>query len=204
MSPPYFTNGMLRRASSTSSRREWCAARKSTACRFNAIPASRCSSTRSDHVVHLRRLVPAVTSRGCCSEGRGENRRLGKPSGASPMTALAASRNGLSGAVVLLQGHDCGGRLKQGREVEDVPDRRGAKDIDGLRVVAHDGEPAAVGLQGEQDAGLERVGVLVFVDQHVIEPAPHDGRRPVSASGAASRAGGHRSRGRCVAASPRT
>ena len=31
-SPPYFSNGMLRRASSISSAREWCSARKSTAC----------------------------------------------------------------------------------------------------------------------------------------------------------------------------
>ena len=44
-----------------------------------------------------------------------------------------------------------------------------AERIDRLRVVADDGQAAAVGLERQQDRGLQAVGVLVFVDQHVIE-----------------------------------
>ena len=40
-----------------------------------------------------------------------------------------------------------------------------------MRVVADDGQSAPVRLELEQDRGLEPVGVLVLVDQHVIEPA---------------------------------
>ena len=57
------------------------------------------------------------------------------------------------------------------REVEDVAHGRGAERIDRLRVVADDGEAAPVALQRQQDRGLQPVGVLVFVDQHVIEAA---------------------------------
>ena len=47
--------------------------------------------------------------------------------------------------------------------------RRGAERVDRLRVVADHGEPLPVGLQRVQDLGLQHVGVLVLVDQHVIE-----------------------------------
>jgi hypothetical protein len=43
--PPYFTNGMFRRASSISSAALWCAVRNRTACRFRSMPDSRCSRT---------------------------------------------------------------------------------------------------------------------------------------------------------------
>ena len=56
-------------------------------------------------------------------------------------------------------------------EVEDVANGRGAERIDRLGVVADHGEAAAAGLQRQQDRGLQAVGVLVFVDQHVIEAA---------------------------------
>jgi hypothetical protein len=48
-----------------------------------------------------------------------------------------------------------------------------AEAVDGLGVVAHHGEAAAVGLHGQQDAGLQAVGVLVFVHQHVAEALAH-------------------------------
>jgi hypothetical protein len=52
------------------------------------------------------------------------------------------------------------------------------KRIDRLRVVADHGQAAAVGLHGQQDRGLQAVGVLVLVDQHVVE------RPPISAASA--------------------
>ena len=47
----------------------------------------------------------------------------------------------------------------------------GAEGIDRLCVVADDRETLAAGLQRHQDRGLQAVGVLIFIDQHMIEPA---------------------------------
>ncbi len=59
--------------------------------------------------------------------------------------------------------------LKCPGKIEDVAHRGGAEGIDRLRVVADHGEAAPVRLQPEQDRGLQPVGVLIFVDQHVVE-----------------------------------
>ena len=56
-------------------------------------------------------------------------------------------------------------------KVEDVAHRRGAERIDRLRVVADHGEAVPAGLQRQQDRRLQPVGVLIFVDQHMIEAA---------------------------------
>ena len=56
-------------------------------------------------------------------------------------------------------------------EIEDVAHGRGAERIDRLRIVADHGEAAALGLQRQQDRGLQAVGVLIFVDQHMVEAA---------------------------------
>ena len=48
--------------------------------------------------------------------------------------------------------------------------RRRAERIDRLRVVADHGQTLAARPQRQQDRGLQPVGVLIFVDQHVIEP----------------------------------
>lgn len=42
-----------------------------------------------------------------------------------------------------------------------------------MRVVADHREAAACGLQGEQNAGLQTVRVLVFVDKDMIEAAAY-------------------------------
>ena len=57
------------------------------------------------------------------------------------------------------------------RKPEDVLDRRGAKRIDRLRIVADDGDAVAVRPQALQDFGLQHVRVLVLVDQDVVELA---------------------------------
>jgi hypothetical protein len=58
-------------------------------------------------------------------------------------------------------------------KVEDVPHCRGTKGIDRLGVVADHGEPCAIGCQREKDRGLQSVGVLILVNQDVIEIRPH-------------------------------
>ena len=55
-------------------------------------------------------------------------------------------------------------------KVENVAHGRGAKRIDRLGVVADDGQPSPVRPQRQQHRSLEPVGVLIFVDQHVVEP----------------------------------
>ena len=87
------------------------------------------------------------------------------------MTALAAARIGLRRAVVALERDDLGRRVEVRGEIEDVAHRRGAEGVDRLRVVADHGEAAPVGLQRQQDRGLQAVGVLVLVDQDVVEAA---------------------------------
>ena len=72
-------------------------------------------------------------------------------------------------AVILLERDDVGARAEMAGKVEDVAHGRGAKRIDRLRVVADDGQALAVRPQRQQHRGLELVGVLIFVDQHVIE-----------------------------------
>ena len=77
--------------------------------------------------------------------------------------------HGLRRTIVFLERDDARGRREALRELQDVLDRGGTERIDRLCVVADHGESGAVGLQPQQDLGLHDVGVLVFVDQHVVE-----------------------------------
>ena len=79
--------------------------------------------------------------------------------------------------VVVLKGDQRRGRVVLAREGQDVVDARGAEAVDRLRVVAHHGDAAAVRLHEAQDLGLQRVGVLVLVAQHVVEAASHAPRQ---------------------------
>ncbi len=145
-----------------------------------------------------------ATSAGRAPAGRSLRSRLAKPSPASAITALAAVEDLRRRAVVLLQRDDARRRSEQAGEVEDVADLGGAEGVDRLRVVADHGHPAAVGLQPGEDRRLQPVGVLVLVDQHMVEPPADLGRelrRP--ASSRPSRAGGRRSRAPRSPASPR-
>ncbi len=60
-------------------------------------------------------------------------------------------------------------------EVEDVAHRGGAEGVDGLRVVADAGDARAVRAQQADDVGLQRVGVLELVHEHVVETLAHAG-----------------------------
>jgi hypothetical protein len=78
--------------------------------------------------------------------------------------------NRLRRSVVPVQRDDPRGRRELRRKVEDVAHRRGAKRIDRLRIVADDGHALAVRLERKEDRRLQSIGVLVFVDENVIEP----------------------------------
>ena len=83
----------------------------------------------------------------------------------------------LCGAVVLLQLDD----VRRGREllrkIQDVPHGRRPEGIDGLRIVTDDREPVAIGFQAVENPRLERVRVLVFIDQDVVKPTADALRR---------------------------
>ena len=77
----------------------------------------------------------------------------------------------LGRAVVLLQRHDARQRIEALGKVEDVTHGRSAKGIDRLRVVADHRQAHAAGADRQHDLALQRVGVLVFVDEEMIETA---------------------------------
>ena len=62
---------------------------------------------------------------------------------------------------------------KEDGKVENVAHRRGAERVDRLGVVADHGDALAVRLHRSQDRCLQAVGVLVFVDQHMVEFLAH-------------------------------
>ncbi|MGF6657603.1 hypothetical protein OKW34_008193 [Paraburkholderia youngii] len=84
--------------------------------------------------------------------------------------------NRLGGAIVALERDLLRGRFELRGEIEDIAHGRAAKRIDRLRVVADHGQAAAVRFQREQDRRLQAVGVLVFVDQHMVEARRQIGR----------------------------
>ena len=90
---------------------------------------------------------------------------------------VGGRQDGLGRAVVARERDDARPGLEPGGEVEDVAHLRRPEAVDRLRVVADDGDAPAVGLQRPQDLRLQPVGVLVLVDQHVVEIRPERGRR---------------------------
>jgi len=75
-------------------------------------------------------------------------------------------------AVVVDQEQPAHGGVAQ-RKVEDVPHRRRPEGVDRLRVVADHGEALTARPQMVEDFCLERVGVLVLVDQYRLELCTH-------------------------------
>ena len=94
---------------------------------------------------------------------------LGVTFGRERDDGVGGGQDRLRRAIVALERDDARGRIERTREVEDVAYGRSAERIDRLRVVADDGEPPPVWAQGEHDLRLQRVGVLVFVDEQMIE-----------------------------------
>ena len=72
--------------------------------------------------------------------------------------------------VVLLQ-HDDGDVRKGVLELEDVPHVRTPEAVDRLVSVADDADVVVLLGQGQHEVVLDDVGVLVLVDQHVLEAA---------------------------------
>ncbi len=93
---------------------------------------------------------------------------------AFPCQRIGGVQDGLRRAVIVFEGyHRC---LVRGRKIPDVLNRRGPKRINRLRVVAHHRHALAARAQALQDLRLQHVGVLVFVDQDVVERPADLGR----------------------------
>ena len=75
----------------------------------------------------------------------------------------------LGRTVIAIERHHARGRREALRKVEDVAHRRRPERIDRLGVVADHRHTPPVRLHREQDRGLQPVGVLVLVDEHVVE-----------------------------------
>ena len=73
-------------------------------------------------------------------------------------------------AIVAVKRNDVRRRCEKTRKIQNVAHRRGAKRIDRLGIIADDRQPLAIRFERNKDRSLQAVGVLVFVDQHVIEP----------------------------------
>ena len=58
-------------------------------------------------------------------------------------------------------------------KVENVAHSRRAEGVDRLRVVADHRQPSPLRFQPQKDRGLQPVGVLIFIDENMIE-APAD------------------------------
>ena len=96
---------------------------------------------------------------------------LGEALARKPDDAVGRRQHRLRRAVIAVERDHLRARREALRKIQDVAHGGGAERIDRLRVVADDGEPASIRLQRQQDRGLQAVGVLIFVDQHVIEAA---------------------------------
>ena len=121
--------------------------------------------------------VCSSSSRQVTSSGRAPPGALGPEHLVAALGGLGddgvgGRQDGRRGAVVAREGEHLGAREAL-LEVEDVAHRGGAEAVDGLGVVAHAGDAAAAGAQQRDDLGLQGVGVLVFVDQHVVEALAH-------------------------------
>ena len=84
--------------------------------------------------------------------------------------AVGGLEDRLAGAVVLLQRRHRDVRELRG-EVEDVADLGRAEAVDGLRVIAYHGHAGPVRAKPSHDPGLDHVGVLVLVHEHLVETA---------------------------------
>ncbi len=82
---------------------------------------------------------------------------------------VGSGENRLGGTIVARQGHEIG------RQARSISGSRGCCEwlppgaVDRLGIVADHGQAASVGLERQEDRGLQAIGILVFVDQHMVE-----------------------------------
>jgi len=130
-----------------------------------------------DHVARLALFIGDRHVGGSRAAAAGAAQELAVLPAAGSHHRVGRIEHRLSRAIVLLEHDDAGRRGELLGKIEDVVDGRAPERVDRLRVVAHDCQPRTVRLQAEQDFGLDRVGVLVLVDQDVVELSADDGSK---------------------------
>jgi hypothetical protein len=122
-----------------------------------------------DDVARLVGLVADRHKAGFCRRTALRPEVLGEPFPCQVDDAVGGGEDGLGRAVIAFERDDLGLRAELLGEIEDVAHGGSAKRIDGLRVVADHRQTAASWLQRQQNRRLQSVGVLIFIDEHVIE-----------------------------------
>ncbi len=121
------------------------------------------------HAARLLGLVAHGDQARAVGRGAVGPQRLGKALGGKAHHAVGGIQDRLRGAVIALQQHRARRPREMAREVEDIAHRRRTEGVDGLRIVADHRQAAPVRAQRAQDRCLQPVGVLVFVDEDVVE-----------------------------------
>ncbi len=117
-----------------------------------------------------------MTSAGCGPDSAIGPKVLDEALGRKRDDGVGGAEDGARGAVVAVERDHAGGRIEGAGKIKDVAHRGGAKRIDRLRVVADDGQAPSARSERQHDFALESVGVLVFVDQQMIESGGDLGR----------------------------
>ena len=127
---------------------------------------------------HARRDIARLI--GLLADGRQNRRRAGGAVGpqvlGETLRAEADHRVGRGEdrpgrAIIAIERDEPRRRIEGGGKVEDVAHGGGAERIDRLRVVADHRQPAPARAQRQHDLALQAIGVLIFVDQQMIETA---------------------------------
>ncbi len=120
-------------------------------------------------IVHADKLRPLVA-------GALRFQILGEPFRRELDHGVGGRKNRLRRAVIVFECDHLRARSEMAGKVENVAYGCGAERIDRLRIVADDREASAVRLERQENRGLQTIGVLVFVDQDVIEAIRNLGR----------------------------
>ena len=128
---------------------------------------------RLDNEIHLPDVVGHRDQRRFCVCGAGGPQVLCEALARSADDGVGGGQDRLRGAVVLFQcdGPRCRSELV--REVEDVAHVGSPEAVDCLRIVAHNCEPSPIGLETKEDRSLQGIGVLILIDQHMVEVLTH-------------------------------
>jgi hypothetical protein len=133
------------------------------------VPSSRFAQHGLDHEVHLADVIDNGNKRRLFIVEATRAQVLGEALAGEADDSIRGGEDRLGRTVVLLERHHCRRWTELSGKVQDVAYVRGAETVDGLGIVADHRQTMTVRLQSEQDRGLQRVGALIFIDEHVVE-----------------------------------
>jgi len=120
------------------------------------------------HRAALGTLVVVGAQRGGETIGSIGPELLGEVIGGLAQHRIGHREDGHRGSIILFEG-DAGGAGEVIGEVPHVGDGGGPKGVDGLGIVAHCTQVGVGPAHAAHDVGLDWIGVLVFVDEDMVE-----------------------------------